>query len=344
MAKQSVCLPTFNGERFVAEAIQSILAQTFEDFELVIVDDCSDDRTREIVGSFADPRMVVYQNDRRLGIPGNWNRCIELARGEYVCVFHQDDLMLPENLARKVPVLDAHPTVGMVHSAVELRTEEPAPPVSDTWLEQSPEDLVSDGRTYFHKLLLRQNCICAPTVVGRRELITRLGGFNEGLGFACDYELWMRMCLEAGVAYLNTPLVVYRWHAQNASHHFRFERGLAEAQSAAQGALKYYREKTGADAEADCLAEALEALGEARRWAVELERAREWLEQQVQNWRGEAAHLGDVIAGLEEQNARCQQATEVRERYLKSLEAHLPFRVLARLGLLPRRSASNHES
>ena len=328
--KLSVCLPTCNGERFVAEAIRSILCQTFDEFELIVVDDCSEDRTLEIVRTFADPRMTVYQNDKRLGIPGNWNRCLGLAQGEYVCVFHQDDLMLPENLARKVAVLDAHSTVGMVHSAVELRTEEPAPPFSGNWLEDSPEDLVSEGRTYFRKLFLRENCICAPTVMGRRGLISRVGGFNEGLGFTCDYELWMKMCLEADLAYLSTPLVIYRWHAENASHDFGFERGLAEAQSAAQGALKYYREKTGAEAEAECLAEALEALGEARRWAVDLERARESLES--------------TIAWLEGQRASWQRATEERESYLKTLEARLPFRLLARLGLLPRRSAPRPES
>ena len=93
--KVSVCIPTYNGAEFVAKAIESVLAQTFADFELLVVDDSSDDTTVDIVCSFTDPRMRICQNERRLGIPGNWNHCLSLARGEYICLFHQDDVMLP---------------------------------------------------------------------------------------------------------------------------------------------------------------------------------------------------------------------------------------------------------
>ena len=69
----SVCIPTYNGEQFVAQAVESILQQSFSDFELIIVDDCSHDATWDIVHSFADPRITVHRNEQRLGIPGNWN-------------------------------------------------------------------------------------------------------------------------------------------------------------------------------------------------------------------------------------------------------------------------------
>lgn len=341
ITKLSVCLPTCNGDRFVAEAIGSVLSQTFDDFELIVVDDCSDDTTREIVGTFTDPRMTIYENDRRLGIPGNWNRCLDLAKGEYICIFHQDDLMLAENLERKVAVLTADPTIGMVHSAVELRVEESAPEFSSAWMEKSPVDFISDGLSYFRKLLLRGNCVCAPTVVARRESLARLGGFNERFHFACDYELWMRVCLEARLAYLSTPLVAYRWHTANATHSFRLERGLAEAQTAAQSALQFYREKVADAEEADLLADALDALREARAWAFELERGRAWLGDQVQSLRSEIESLRTANAWLEEQRHRWQHGTEERETHLKDLESRLPFRVLVRLGMLPRRSTQD---
>ncbi len=113
----SVCIPTYNGAAFLTEAIESVLSQSFRDFELLIVDDGSTDTTLDIARSFTDPRIAIYQNETQLGIPGNWNRCLSLARGEYICIFHQDDIMLPENLARKVEMLAADPTIAFVHSS-----------------------------------------------------------------------------------------------------------------------------------------------------------------------------------------------------------------------------------
>ena len=80
----SVCIPTYNGAEFIAEAIQSVLTQSFTDFELLVVDDHSSDNTLDIVRSFADSRLSIHQNEKRLGIPRNWNHCLALAQGEYV--------------------------------------------------------------------------------------------------------------------------------------------------------------------------------------------------------------------------------------------------------------------
>src|SRR5919198_3077073 len=146
--KISVCIPTCNGAEFVAKAVESVLAQTFTDFELLIVDDNSADTTVDIVRSFTDPRIRVHQNGKRLGIPGNWNRCLSLAQGEYICLFHQDDLMLPENLACKVRVLASDTTVGFVHSAAEILIETSAPVKLDNWIEGADHDFVTDGEEY----------------------------------------------------------------------------------------------------------------------------------------------------------------------------------------------------
>ena len=110
----SVCLPTYNGAAYIETALRSILHQTYQDFELLVVDDGSTDATLDIVRSFSDPRIRLHRNPERLGIPANWNRCLELAGGAFVCLFHQDDAMLPENLERKVQLLSADETVGFV--------------------------------------------------------------------------------------------------------------------------------------------------------------------------------------------------------------------------------------
>ncbi len=303
----SVCLPTYNGERFVAEAVGSVLTQELQDFELLVVDDHSTDSTLEVVSSFSDPRMSVHPNGERLGIPGNWNRCLALARGEFICLFHQDDVMLPENLVRKVHVLNSDPTVGLVHSAAEIIVEDSAPTSPADWIENAPEDFMVDGRRYFRKLLFQGNCICAPTVVARSQPLLRLGGFDEDLGFTPDYEMWMKVCAESRVAFLSQPLIRYRWHGTNASHAYRFERGVEEYLTAARRALEYYLERTRRQEEGEIFAEALAALGGLRRWAVELERAKAWLAEQRLYWRGEAERQAATIAELKSRIAELEK-------------------------------------
>ena len=303
----SVCLPTYNGAAFVAEAVRSVLAQCWQDFELLVIDDQSTDTTLDIVRSFADPRLQVCQNPQRLGIPRNWNHCLGLARGEYVCLFHQDDVMLPENLERKVEILAADPTVSLVHSAAELITDDSAPAVPSDWMEDASENFIMPGNRYLRRLLFRGNLVCASTVVAHRQKLLDLGGFDEGLGFACDYEMWMKLCVGGSVAFLSQPLVRYRWHGMNASHAYRFERGVEECLLAGRRALQYYVEQTGHQDEADVLTDALTSLAKPRRWAAELERGKAWLEEQWKNWRRVAGELEQLV-GERERTLQEQQA------------------------------------
>jgi len=305
--KVSVCIPTYNGELFVAEAIQSVLQQSFVDFELLIVDDCSQDATWEIVNTFSDSRMHTYRNQQRQGIPGNWNRCLALAQGEHLCLFHQDDLMLPENLARKVNLLTADPAVGLVHSAVEVIVEDSAPRSPGRWGEENSQDAIVDGLHYFRKLLLWGNLICAPSVVCRRQALVDIGGFNEQLHFACDYEAWLRMCVRYNIGFLKQPLVRYRWHGSNETHRFWFTEGVEEATAAMHNALQYYAQWTDQDDEAALLKEATTALRTVRVWLAHAEKGREgWenscrdLERVAEKLRTDIADLRAHVAWLEE--------------------------------------------
>jgi exonuclease VII small subunit len=326
----SVFIPTYNGEEFVEEAVASVLAQGFSDFELVVVDDGSHDATLDIVHSFADPRIRVFQNTERLGIPGNWNRCLALAQREMFCLFHQDDVMLPDNLECKVRVLAADSMVSFVHSGVELVVEDSAPVVPAEWMEKAATDFVVDGDVYFRKLLFQGNLICAPTVVARRSLLLAVGGFDEELGFACDYEMWMKMCIGHRVAFLSQPLVRYRWHGKNASHAYRFERGVDEVGAASRQAVQYYLQRTGRQGEVEVLQDAVTALAQLRRWAAELERGREWWGEQGTRLQEQQRWIQELEQGkvwLEEQRANWQrvateQGTRLQEqqRWIQELE------------------------
>ncbi len=324
--KVSIGIPTCNGERFVADAIQSVLAQSFTDLEVIVVDDQSVDSTVAVVRSMRDPRITLYENERRLGIPGNWNRALYLACGEYMCLFHQDDLMQPDNLARKVHVLEADPTIGLVHSAIQIVVEPSAPYPPAHWVEDSTEDFIIDGPAYFRRLFLEGNLVCAPTVLARREELLRAGGFDTELGFACDYALWMKLCLDRSVAFLSQPLVQYRWHADNETHRYRFEKGVQEAYIASQRVLSYYRQRPGREQEAELLRASLDALVRVRRWAAALASAKEWQEGQVRNWQAEAERREQTIAELQAGNAQLESAKEWQEGQVRNWQAEVERR------------------
>lgn len=109
----SVVLPVRNGEAFLADALDSVFAQTFSDFELIVVDDCSTDRTAEMLASTNDSRLRVVRNEEQRGIAGSLNRGFELCGGRYIARMDADDISLPMRFARQVAFLEAHPEVGV---------------------------------------------------------------------------------------------------------------------------------------------------------------------------------------------------------------------------------------
>ena len=332
----SVCLPTYNGEAYLAEAIRSVLQQDYRDFEVVVVDDGSNDHTLEILRDAAsDPRVRIYRNLRQRGIPGNWNVCIGLARGEYVCVFHQDDTMRADNLARKMALFENDPSLSLVHSLAEPIVEPAAPHHLSEQGETAEADFVEAGEAYLRKMLLHGNCVSAPTVLVRRTQVEAVGGFNEALGYACDYEMWMKLCVEGRVGFIHDALVRYRWHADNASHGYQSHRRVEEQGLAMRAAIAYYTTRTGETAHAQFLTEAVEAILTQQEWAAELERGRVWLDEQGRRWRELAeereravqeqqAWIGELEqakAWLDEQGRRWRELAEERERAVQEQQA-----------------------
>ena len=305
--------------------LRSVLAQTYTDFELLVVDDDSTDGTHDLVQSFADPRLRLHHNARRYGLPGNWNRCLELACGDYVCIFHQDDLMLPENLAHKVQALDADPDVILAHSAAEVLVSPDAPAPLPSW--DGPADEVLDGPACLRKLVLEGNFICCPSVVARRLSLLEVGGFYEQLGFACDYDAWMRLAALGRVAFLCQPLVCYRWHGTNASHAFAQGRAYEEVATACRRALEHYAARTGRREEAASLAAALAVLADCRQqvrtlqsWVAELEKVKAWFLDRIEDQK-------QTISSQEQRLAECREALAEGQRVRDALLASKTWKV-----------------
>jgi len=298
----SVCIPTYNGAAFLSEAIRSVLSQSFQDFELVIVDDCSTDTTLDIVRSFTDSRIRLYLNDERLGVPRNWNRCLALAEGEYFCLFDQRKMMAPENLARKIAVLDCDPTISFVYSAAAYHKQDVLSASSES--NGTPaRECIFDGRQYFRSLLLG-NIVETPTMLVRRHLLQQLGGFEETLGSVSDYALWMKLCIEKRVAVLQQPLVLDQWNDNRTLPPDYSQQGVQGAFMARRQALQYYEERTGQREEGELFRVVAQAL-------VAFETRMAQVDQQTEK---QQAYIGEL------EQTRVQLETTVQEIYREKEE------------------------
>ncbi|MBI1920674.1 MAG: glycosyltransferase [Geobacter sp.] len=205
----TVLMPVYNGERFLREAIDSILAQSFTDFELLIINDGSTDGSAGIIESYGDPRIRLVHNERNLGLVATLNRGIDLARGEYLARMDADDVSLPERLERQVTYLDAHPGVGvcavrvaLIGSEGEARGEWDMDRQTTSWQE-------------IRACLPKSNCIAHPGVMARKDLLARYRYRAEQL-HAEDYDLWLRLCADGHkIGKIAEPLLRYRVHDES---------------------------------------------------------------------------------------------------------------------------------
>jgi glycosyltransferase involved in cell wall biosynthesis len=209
--KVTVCLPTFNKARYLPTAIESVLAQEFRDYELLIVDDASTDGTAEAVQSFHDSRIKYIRNPENLGLVHNWNRCLELARAEYTIIFHDDDVMLPKLLRREVEVLESDPEVVLVHTAAQPIDSNGAvicvpPPHSWPALTSGLEFIIRNWGP-------KEVYVTMPSVMFRKSLALKLGAFNPDMQYRVDADLWQRLAFEGKIAYLDEVLISNRIHS-----------------------------------------------------------------------------------------------------------------------------------
>ena len=211
-SKVSVCIPTYNRAQYLRESIESVLMQSFSDFELIICDNASVDDTREVVNSFCDDRISYYRNPENLGAFKNINLCLKLAKGEYITIFHDDDVMLQDNLLVKVNFLEMHPNIGMVGSNTYI-IDGYGKTTGLCWEEFIERNLIDEGKGYFKKIFLGNNVFCFPAVLCRRKCYQELGEFEE-IPY-CDWEMWMRISLFYDLAYVQKPLIKYRIHDGN---------------------------------------------------------------------------------------------------------------------------------
>lgn len=201
--KVTVLMSVFNGRRFLRPSLESILNQSYRNFELLIVDDGSTDDTGEIVRSLKDARIQLHRNASNLGLTASLNRGVELARSPLIARMDSDDISHPERLARQVAHLEAHPEVGALGSAY-------------TNTNQSGKPLFTSSFAAPHGFLVWymffQNPIAHPSVLMRTDVLRKVGGYRSKFRYGQDLDLWWRMARHAKLGNLDQPLIQLRRH------------------------------------------------------------------------------------------------------------------------------------
>ncbi|NJR40488.1 MAG: glycosyltransferase family 2 protein [Leptolyngbyaceae cyanobacterium CSU_1_4] len=223
----SVCIPTYNGEKYFKSCLDSVLSQTFSDFELLIIDDQSTDTTVSIAQEYAkqDSRIRIIQNPQNLGLVGNWNRCIELSRGEWIKFVFQDDLIAPTCLEKMLAA--SQPESSIVCCRRNFIFDD-STPKNIRWFYENivslqnffPGGAALSAEDYGRVILsnLGYNFVGEPTAVMlRRKVFHQFGTFNPHLIQICDLEFWTRIAVHTGILYVDEPLATFRLHGQSTS-------------------------------------------------------------------------------------------------------------------------------
>jgi glycosyltransferase involved in cell wall biosynthesis len=214
MPRVSVVCASYNHEQYVRAAIDSVLTQSFGDFELIVVDDGSADGTVAAIRAVADPRLSVATLPRNVGACIALNHAVLRAQGEYVAVLNSDDLFLPGKLERQVAFLDAQPDIGAVFSPAVLIGEDGEPFTGEGHKDSvllSAENRTRHG--WLRSLFYDGNSLCHPSVLIRRRIYKEIGPYNPGMAQLPDLEFWVRMLMRHQIHVLAEPLVAFRIRA-----------------------------------------------------------------------------------------------------------------------------------
>src|SRR5262245_59564990 len=202
--KVTVIIPTFNRARYLAEAIGSVLGQTFADYELIVVDDGSTDETSAVLAGFGDSRLRVLRQENR-GISAAMNIGLQAARGEYVARLDSDDVWFADLLERETAVLDSRPDVGVVYAKAQVMSENGAPREHYVGLPlRYPDDALLS--------LAWVDATCNITVLARRSCFDSVGPYDETFRTHEDWDMWLRMARNHRFVFLNLTQARFREH------------------------------------------------------------------------------------------------------------------------------------
>jgi glycosyltransferase involved in cell wall biosynthesis len=207
--KISVVTPVYNTEKYIVETIESILGQTFQDFEFILVDDCSTDKTVEIIESYAkkDKRIKLYRNEKNLGIAGNRNKGVSLAKGKYIVWMDADDISMKDRLELQYDFMESHPKVGICGGFLQFFDY-----TGDKGIRKYAPDDASLRKTIF-----RYSPVAQPSAIIRKSCLDEAGKYDLAWPPAEDLDMSFRIGSKHELANIQKVLIRYREHPNSAT-------------------------------------------------------------------------------------------------------------------------------
>lgn len=215
MPKISVVMPVYNGEKYLREAIDSILNQTFTDFEFIIINDCSTDGTEEIIKSYDDSRIVCIKNEKNMGVADSLNKGLDMVTGEYIARMDADDISFPKRFEKQVKYMDRHKDIAVCGSAIEYLDT-----IND---KKNPYTIMNKNEIKVNMLF--GPYIPHPTVMMRRSIIdSEHYRYDNNYDKVEDFELWTRVLLKYDVCNIKPVLLKYRIHIGQVTRNYSDEK------------------------------------------------------------------------------------------------------------------------
>ena len=213
MPNVSICIPSYNCGAFIGKAIQSVLDQTYQDFEIIVIDDCSTDNSEEVVKSFKDPRIKFFKNEKNLGMVPNTNKALKLASGEFVGVLHPDDYYAPKMIETTLKAFSENPEVGFIYSSYVVVDKDDK---IVTKIKLCDCNKTFKSKEEFKKLAIK-NYAPPSAVLFRKKCYEDVGPLDEEFPYPHDWNMWLRISLKYDSARLSDYLSYYRMHRKSVS-------------------------------------------------------------------------------------------------------------------------------
>ena len=211
MALISVIIPSYNHGKYISESIQSVLDQTYQNFEIIITDDASTDESVRVIENFSDDRIKLFKFEKNEGASVASNNCILNSSGEYIAMLSSDDIWFPNKLEVQVKYLEKHQEVAAVFANVK-------------WINELGKNIFNSNFPYrdvfkvenrsrfewLNHFFYKGNCLCHPSSLVRREVYNQVGLLNPAFASIPDFDLWVRICLQFDIHVLKQSLLKFR--------------------------------------------------------------------------------------------------------------------------------------
>ena len=220
----TICIPTYNSGEFIEDTLFSIINQTYKNIEIIIGDNASTDNTYDIVKKYQkkDSRIKYYKNETNLGLFGNCNKLISMSKGEYVAIYHSDDIYDLKIIEKQVDILENNLDLSGVFTNYERIDEHGVIFKNTLYPIHVDQKIKRVNLDEFINVVLNKgvSCFCCPSSMIRKGVYERLGGYDSNLTYIGDQDMWSRILLDGSLGILKDKLIKYRVHSKQLSYKY----------------------------------------------------------------------------------------------------------------------------